>query len=92
MEVLGLLIRDLVVYFYANSGLIVSTQPEGLQGAFDILAGLFERVILKTNIHKTTCMACHTCHAPGRMSLEAYDKRIMGTGPFFGGQQRRKVD
>ena len=40
-EVLGLSIQDLVAYFYANDGLVASTQPERLQRLFGVFSGLF---------------------------------------------------
>ena len=40
-EILVLSILYLVAYFYAEDGLVASTQPEKLQRALDILAGLF---------------------------------------------------
>ena len=56
-EGLGLLIQDLAEYFYANDGIIASTQPERLQRLFGILTGLFNRVGLKKNTQKTVSMA-----------------------------------
>ena len=43
-EGIGLSIWDLALDFYADNGLITSTQPERLQWAFDIISGLFDRV------------------------------------------------
>ena len=62
---LGLTIIDLVEYFYADDGLGASTQPDRLQRAFDVLTGLFNRVILRTNTANTVGMVCHPFHAPG---------------------------
>ena len=42
-------IIDLVAYLYSDDGLVVSTQPERLQRAFDVLAGLFDWVGLRKN-------------------------------------------
>ena len=53
---LSLTIIDLVDYFYANDGLVPSTQPERLQRAFDVLTGLFDQVELQTNTVKTVGM------------------------------------
>ena len=33
-------------FFYVDDGLVASTDPEWLQGAFDTLTGLFDRVEL----------------------------------------------
>ena len=67
------------------------TQPDMLQRAFDALTGLFGRVVLSKNTWKTVSMAFQPCHAPVRMSVEAYEKRAMGTGPSFWERQRRRV-
>ena len=69
MELLGLLIQDLEVYFYSNDGLVASTQPERLQSLFNVLTCLFDRVFLITNMQKAVIMAFQPCHAPGRMSV-----------------------
>ena len=53
---LGLNIIYLADYFYAKDGLVVSTQPERLQRAFDVLTGLFDWVGLQTNAAKTVGM------------------------------------
>ena len=45
-------------FFYVDNGLIASTRPEWLQGAFDTLTGLFDQVGLQTNIVKTVGMLC----------------------------------
>ena len=57
-EGLGLFIRGLVSYFYADYGLVTSTQPERLQQAFDFLTGFFNWVGLSKNMQKTVSMAC----------------------------------
>ena len=69
---LGIAIIDLVAYFYADNDLVVSTQPERLQRAFDVLTGLFDQVDLQTNTADTFGMVCQPCNAPGGMSEEAY--------------------
>ena len=46
---LGLTIIDMAAYFYANGGLVVLTQPERLQRAFDVITCLFDRVGLRKN-------------------------------------------
>ena len=74
-EGIDMLIHDLVAYFYAKNGLVESTQPEKLQRAFGILTDLFVQVSLWTNNSNIISMACQTCHVPGRMSVEAYDRQ-----------------
>ena len=55
---LDLLIQDMTTYFYTNDGLVTSPQLEILQRSFDVLTSLFDRVRLRTNMHKTVIMAC----------------------------------
>ena len=69
---LGLTIIDLAAYFYANEGLVASTQPEMPQRAFGILTSLFDRFGLHINMEKTVGMVCHPCHASGGVLEEAY--------------------
>ena len=53
---LGITIIDLAAYFYANDGLVASTQPERLQRVFDVLTGIFYCVVLRKNTAKTVDM------------------------------------
>ena len=62
---LGLTIINLTAYFYADDGLVASTQPERLHREFDVLTGLFDRVGLRNNMAKTAGMVCQPCHMPG---------------------------
>ena len=43
-------------FFYMLYGLVASTYPEWLQGEFDTLTGLFDRVGIRTNAIKTVGM------------------------------------
>ena len=88
---LGLTTIDLETYFYANNSLVALTQPERLQREFDVLIGLFDRVVLLKNTAKMTGMVFQPCHTPGGMSEEAYARRVTGKGPIFQGRQRRRV-
>ena len=79
-------------YFYADDDLMVSTQPERLQRAFDVLNGLLNWIVLHTNTEKTVGMVWHPYHAPGGILEEAYARRATGKGPTFREQQRRRVE
>ena len=91
-DVLGLSIQDLMVYFYADNGLVVLTHLERLQRAFYILASLFDQVGLQTNARKTVSIACQQYYVPSQMSLEAYKWQTTGTGPTFWERQRQRGD
>ena len=92
MEGLGLSIRDLAAYFYANDGLVASTRPERLQRSFNALAGLFDRVRLSNNTRKMVSIVRHPYHAPYRMSSEDYERRTTRIGPIFQEPQWRRMD
>ena len=54
--------------FYADDGMIASSDSQWLQGAFSTLIGLFNRVGLQTNVRKTVGMVCLPCQATGTQS------------------------
>ena len=80
---LGLTIIDLAEYFYAHDGLMAFTQTDRIHRAFDVLAGLFDRVDLLTNTAKTVGMVCLILHAPCGLSEEAYERRTTVKGLTF---------
>ena len=47
--------------FYADNGMVASSDPCWLQGVFNTLVGLFDRVVLRKNARKTVVMVCHPC-------------------------------
>ena len=55
--------RHQLEVFNANDGMVVSSDPAWLQGAFSALVAIFDRVGLRTNVGKTFSMACHPCRA-----------------------------
>ena len=64
---------------YANNGMVVSSDPTWLQGAFNTLVAIFDRVGLLTNFRKTVSMVCHPCQAgDGNRTEEAYGRRLTG--------------
>ena len=89
---LGLTIIDLATYFYADNGLMASTQLERLQRKFDVLAGLFDRVVLRKNTTKTVGMVCQPCHAPGRGLEEAYARWVTGKSKMYQERQWRLLE
>ena len=57
--------------FYADDGMVASSDPCWIQWAFDTLVSLFKRVSLRTNARKTVSMVCrlarpvdHADHLP----------------------------
>ena len=55
--------RHQSVVFYADDGMVVSSDPTWLQGAISALVAIFDRVGMRTNVNKTVRMACHPCWA-----------------------------
>ena len=51
--------RHQAALFYADNGMVDSSDPQWIQGAFNTLVGLFDRVGLRTNFGKTFGMVCH---------------------------------
>ena len=45
--------------FYADDGMVASTDPDWLQGEFDTLTGIFNRVLLWENVRKMIGMIFH---------------------------------
>ena len=75
--------------FYANNGMVVSSDPAWLQGAFSALVAIFDRVGLRTNDGKTVSMACHPCRAGGgNRTKAAYSWRLTGLGKTYTEIQR----
>ena len=62
-----------------------------LQGAFNALVGLFDRVGLQTNAGKTVGMVCHPCQAAGNLNTAAYGRRIKGEGQSYRERLRAQV-
>ena len=60
--------------------MIALTNPECLQGDFDTLTGLFDRVGLQKNVDNTVGMRCRPFRAVGTHSDEAYARHMMGVG------------
>ena len=78
--------------FYADDGMVVSSDPAWLQGAFTALVAIFDRVGLMTNVGKTVRMVCHPCRAGARNWIEeAYDRRLTGEGRSYAERQRERV-
>ena len=88
---LGATIQDLTAYFYVGGGIVASTQPERLQGVFNVLTDLSDRVGFRSNTRKTVSMACQPFHAPAIMSVVADDIQEMGRGPAYQERQMMRV-
>ena len=47
--------------FYADDGMVASYDPRWIQGSFNTLVCLFDRVGLQTNVGKKVDMVCRPC-------------------------------
>ena len=63
--------------------MVASSDPGWIQGAFNTLVDLFDRVGLRTNVRKTAGMVCHPFQAAGNLTTEAYGRSITGMGPSY---------
>ena len=55
--------RHQAALFYADDGMVASSDPRWLQWVFDTLVSLFERLGLRTNVSKTVSMVFRPCQA-----------------------------
>ena len=69
--------------FYADNGMVALYYPCWLQGDFNTLVGLFDRVGLRKNVGKTVGMVCHPFQASVNMSEAAYGRRVTGEVPTY---------
>ena len=74
---------DQAALFYADNSMVASSDPRWLQGDFNTLVGLFDRVGLRTNAGKTFFMVCRPYQATGNLLEAAYGKRIKGEGCMY---------
>ena len=63
--------------------MVASSDLLCLQGAFNTLFGLFDRVGLRTNVRKTFGMVCRLFQAAGNLLEAAYGRRITVEGPVY---------
>ena len=63
--------------------MVASSDPGWLQGAFNTLVGLFDRVVLWTNVGKKFGMVCNPYQAAGNLTTGTYGMRVTGVGPTY---------
>ena len=63
-------------HFYVDDGMVVSSDPVWIQGGFSTLVGMFDRVVLKTNVGNIVGMFCHPFQAAGTQSEAFYGMRM----------------
>ena len=83
--------RHQAALFYADDDMVASSDPRWLQGAFNTLVSLFNRVVLQTNLGKTVGMVCRPCQAAGNQLEVAYRRQISWEVPTYREQHKRWV-
>ena len=81
--------RHQTALFYADNGMVASSDPCWLQWAFATLVELFDRVGLKKNVRKTVSMTCRPCPAAGIQLEEAYVRLTTGGGTDVSRAEKR---
>ena len=64
----GCALQLLATFFYTVDGFLSLTRPDWIQAALDVLAGMFDRVVLQNNVDKTVRMLCQPCYIVGENS------------------------
>ena len=59
-------IEELMVFFFADDGLVALPRTERFQRLLNVLTDLFDQVGFRTNMRKTVRLAFWTCNIPGR--------------------------
>ena len=64
--------------FYADNDMVASSDLQWLQGAFITLVGLFDRVVLWTNVGNTVSMVCRPYQEAGNQLEASYGRQMAG--------------
>ena len=78
--------------FYADDGMVASSNPRWLQWSFTTLVQLFDRVGLKMNTGKTVSITSRSYPAVGNQSEAAYGHTMTGEGLMYLERRRERVD
>ena len=71
--------------------MVTLSDLQWIQGYFSTLVGLFDRVVLNTNIRKAVGMVFHPCQAAGTHLEAAYGRRMAGAGTSYQERKRGRV-
>jgi hypothetical protein len=88
----GRTVREELMLFYANDGLLAAHNHLWLQMALSRLCELFERVGLRTNVQKTKTMTCTPGYISGQVVVPAYRRRMEGVGESYRERQCQCVE
>ena len=85
------MVSEKVDLFYANEGLVASTNPVWIKWGFGVLISLIVRVGLQTNFSKTVSVVYQPGHIDGQQYAEAYGRRMDGEEGTHRVSQLRRV-
>ena len=88
---LGPTVADKLALFYADDGVVSSTESQWIQRTIDVLLGLFQRIGLKCNVQKTHMMVCYPTLRHNEISGTAYKRRLTGEGDTYRQRKGQKV-
>ena len=72
--------------------MVASSDPAWIQGAFNALVCLFDRVGLQTNVWKIVGMVCHPCQAAVNITQTEYRRNLTGEGRSYRERQQDWVE
>ena len=90
-EGLGLAVGRCLGIFYGENSVVVSRGLEWLQGALNVLIGLFHRYILVENVANSKAMTFHPGTLRCGTSEEAVGKSCTGRGVEYRERLRRQI-
>ena len=76
-------------FFYADDGVVASTDPGWIQSEFGFLTGLIDWVGMWTNVRKIVGIVFRPCWVTMVRADEAYTQRMTGEGGGFKERQRQ---
>ena len=88
---LGHTVVQILGMLYEDYGLLVSQEPECLQGKLNSLIGLFRRIVLAANFSKSNTMDFHPGVIRSSMSEEDFYWIITGERATYWEHLRRRV-
>ena len=84
--------RHQAALFYADDGMVESSDPRWLKWDFTTLVGLFDRVGLQTNVGKTVSMTCRPCPEAGNQLEVAHGRKMTVEGLTYLERKRERVE
>ena len=70
-------------FFYADGGMVVSTDLGWLQSAIDTMMGIFDQIGLRKKLRKTVGMVCRPYQTSKVRTDKAYTRQMAGEGQTY---------